>query len=56
MVNENKGYTDIQFKNDLRKELLMYQDYLQLLKKGDYETLEQKFNNEIDRINKGLQD
>ena len=31
--------TDIQFKDDLRKELIMYEDYLDLLKNGEIEKL-----------------
>jgi hypothetical protein len=31
--------TDIQFKDDLRKELIMYENYLDLLKNGEIEKL-----------------
>lgn len=55
MVNENMG-TDIQFKDNLRKELIMYREYLELLENGDTEKLKQKFNAEIERINASLQD
>lgn len=34
--------TDIQFKDDLRKELMMYQDYLELLENGETEKLRKK--------------
>ena len=48
--------TDIQFKDDLRKELLMYQDYLELLENGETEKLRKKFEDNIKRINESLQD
>ncbi len=48
--------TDIQYKDELRKELLIYKDYLQLLKDGEIEKLQKKFEDNIDRINASLQD
>lgn len=48
--------TDIQFKDDLRKELIMYEDYLDLLKNGEIEKLKKKFEDNIKRINESLQD
>jgi len=48
--------TDIQYKNELRKELMMYQDYLELLKKDQIKELEEKFLKNIDRIQASLQD
>lgn len=48
--------TDIQFKDDLRKELIMYEDYLDLLKIGEIEKLKKKFEDNIKRINESLQD
>ena len=48
--------TDIQFKDDLRKELMMYEDYLELLENGEYEKLKKKFHDNITRINASLQD
>lgn len=50
------GLTDIQFKNDLRKELIMYREYLELLENGNIEKLKQKFQAEIERIEASLQD
>ncbi len=50
------GYTDLQFKNDLRKELIMYREYLELLENNDLEKLKEKFNAEIKRIEASLQD
>lgn len=54
MVNDMP--TDIQYKDELRKELIMYKEYLQLLNDGDIERLKQKFQANIDRINASLQD
>lgn len=48
--------TDIQFKDDLRKELMMYEDYLELLENEEFEKLKKKFKNNIKRINESLQD
>lgn len=48
--------TDIQFKDDLRKELIMYEDYLDLLKNGEIEKPKKKFEDNIKRINESLQD
>lgn len=48
--------TDIQFKDELRKELIMYKEYLKLLENGEYDKLKEKFNNNIERINESLQD
>lgn len=48
--------TDIQFKDDLRKELMMYEDYLDLLESGNTEKLKKKFKDNIKRINESLQD
>jgi len=48
--------TDIQYKDELRKELLMYKDYLQLLNDEEIEKLKKKFEDNIERINASLQD
>ena len=48
--------SDLQFKNDLRKELLMYKDYLELLDYGLVDKLRKKFLNNIDRIQETLQE
>ncbi len=50
------GQTDIQFKDELRKELIMYKEYLQMLEDGDVNKLKEKFKVEIERINASLQD
>lgn len=48
--------TDIQFKDDLRKELMMYQEYLELLDNNETEKLRKKFTENIKRIEASLQD
>ena len=48
--------TDIQFKDELRKELLMYREYLELLNKEEMEKLRKKFEDNITRIEASLQD
>ncbi|MDD3339370.1 MAG: hypothetical protein PHS82_10995 [Lachnospiraceae bacterium] len=48
--------TDIQFKDDLRKELMMYQEYLELLDNDEKEKLKKKFAENIKRIEASLQD
>ena len=47
--------TDLQFKDNLRKERLMYQEYLELLTSGDMEKLKKKFQDNITRIEASLQ-
>lgn len=47
--------TDLQFKDNLRKERLMYQEYLELLTSGDTEKLKKKFQDNITRIEASLQ-
>lgn len=48
--------TDIQFKDDLRKELIMYKEYLELLEEGNTDKLKKKFQDNITRIEASLQD
>lgn len=48
--------TDIQFKDDLRKELIMYREYLDLLNNDEKEKLKKKFTDNIERIEASLQD
>lgn len=48
--------TDIQFKDELRKELMMYQEYLELLDNDEKEKLRKKFTENIKRIEASLQD
>ena len=47
--------TDIQFKDDLRKELIMYKEYLELLEEGNTDKLKKKFQDNITRIEASLQ-
>ena len=48
--------TEIEFKDNLRKELLMYERYKKLLESDKKEELLEVFNDEIKRINASLQD
>ena len=48
--------TDIQFKDELRKDLLMFERYKKLLESDKKEELLEEFNKEIQRINASLQD
>lgn len=48
--------TDIQYKDKLRKELLMYKDYLLLLDNNESDKLRQQFIDNIKRIQTSLQD
>lgn len=48
--------TDIQFKDELRKELIMYREYLDLLDKDEKEKLRKKFEDNIARIKASLED
>lgn len=50
------GQTDIQFKDELRKQQLMYERYKKLLLDGKTEELQEEFEKEIQRINASLQD
>lgn len=52
----NMEKSDIQFKDELRKELIMYNNYMELLENGKYEKLKKLFQANIDRINLSLQD
>lgn len=48
--------TDIQFKDNLRKELIMYKEYKKLAEENRLEELLEKFNANIERIEASLQD
>lgn len=48
--------TDLQFKDNLRKELIMYKEYLELLEEGNTDKLKKKFQDNIIRIEASLQD
>lgn len=57
MVNDmGNSLTDIQFKDELRRQLITYREYLELIEENNIEKLKQKFNAEIERINASLQD
>lgn len=55
-VNETMGQTDIQFKDELRKDLIKYEEFLELINEGDIDRLKRKITAEIERINASLQD
>ncbi|MBC5679860.1 hypothetical protein [Lachnospira hominis (ex Liu et al. 2021)] len=48
--------TDVQFKDELRKELIMYKDYLSLIENNEIDKLKKKFYDNIERIEASLQD
>lgn len=50
------GQTDIQFKDDLRKELIIYEKWLKLLDNKNTEEVKQELQAQIDRIKASLQD
>ena len=50
------GQTDIQFKDDLRKELLLYKQIIKLLDKGELDELRELVESNIERVNASLQD
>ena len=54
--NMDEMMTDLQFKDDLRKELIMYKEYLELLEEGNTDKLKKKFQDNIIRIEASLQD
>lgn len=47
--------TDIQFKDELRKERIRIEDELEMLRKKDYDLLERKLERDLARVNEGLQ-
>ena len=54
--NMDEMMTDLQFKDNLRKELIMYKEYLELLEEGNTDKLKKKFQDNITRIEASLQD
>lgn len=48
--------TDLQYKDELRKEEIRIEDELELLEKKDYEQLEKQLKRNLERIRKTLQD
>lgn len=53
--NMDEMMTDLQFKDNLRKELIMYKEYLELLEEGNTDKLKKKFQDNITRIEASLQ-
>ncbi len=50
------GQTDIQFKDNLRKDLITFKRLKELLEAGDKEAAAKVIEQEIERINASLQD
>ena len=48
--------TDIQFKDDLRKEEIKLEELLSLLKNQEYEKLQKKLERDLKRVRESLQD
>lgn len=48
--------TDIQFKDDLRKEEIKLEELLNLLKNEEYEKLQQKLERDLKRVRESLQE
>ncbi|MBD5450563.1 MAG: hypothetical protein HDR28_10525 [Lachnospiraceae bacterium] len=47
--------TDIQFKDELRKERIRIEDELEMLHQKEYDLLERKLERDLARVNEGLQ-
>lgn len=47
--------TDIQFKDELRKERIRIEDELELLRNKNYAQLERKLERDLQRVNDGLE-
>ena len=48
--------TDLQYKDELRKEEIRIENELEMLDKKDYEQLEKKLKRDLERVRKSLQD
>lgn len=48
--------SDIQFKDELRKEEIKVENQLEMLHNKEYELLEQKLQRDLERIRKSFQD
>lgn len=48
--------TDIQFKDELRKEEIRIEEELELIKNKEYEKLQKKLERELKRVRDSLQD
>lgn len=55
-MNEEYMPTDIQFKDELRKEEIRIEEELELLKNQEYEKLVKKLERNLKRIRESLQD
>lgn len=48
--------TDLQYKDELRKEEIRIEGELEMLNNKDYEQLEKKLKRDLERVRKSLQD
>lgn len=48
--------TDIQYKDQLRKDLILYEKWMKLLTNGETDELKEELQAQIDRIKASLQD
>ena len=48
--------TDIQFKDELRKEKIRIEDEIELLENKEYEKLKKKLERDLNRVKESLQD
>ena len=53
---ENNMPTDIQFKDDLRKEEIRIENELELLENKEYDKLKKKLERDLKRVRESLQD
>lgn len=56
VVNDMPALSDLQYKDELRKELDILERRLELLKSQKYAELQKELETDINRINKSLQD
>lgn len=55
-MNYENMPTDIQYKNDLRKERIFYEELLEILENEEYDRLKKKLKTELERVEASLQD
>lgn len=46
--------TDLQYKDELRKERIRIEDELEMLRNKEYEKLEKKLERDLTRVNEGI--
>lgn len=47
--------TDLQYKDELRKERIRIEDELEMLRSKEYERLERKLERDLTRVNEGIE-